>query len=257
MSPVSPLSPVSPVSRVSPVSKSLSKSVPTRSPSWAERAQAPKPKPNLLGLKGPGVEAMAGAAPRLINGEAVRAFLLGRWAMSKTFDYRIGGGRGTMEGFATFTETPQRCDVLMYEERGAVQLEGLAKPVEAYRLYCFNTGRWPVEVYFVDDDAKTQRSVTKKHLPSILPELACHTSFFVPLPFGGVPSEQSGSSEACFNHLCIEDLYSGQLLVRSPDLFEWNWSVTGPHKDGGIICSYRRMAEATAPDSSGLTPPRL
>ncbi|CAE8740833.1 unnamed protein product [Polarella glacialis] len=209
----------------------------------------------LWGLQG--VEAMAGAAPRLINGEAVRAFLLGRWAMSKTFDYRIGGGRGTMEGFATFTETPQRCDVLMYEERGAVQLEGLAKPVEAYRLYCFNTGRWPVEVYFVDDDAKTQRSVTKKHLPSILPELACHTSFFVPLPFGESPSEQSGSSEACFNHLCIEDLYSGQLLVRSPDLFEWNWSVTGPHKDGGIICSYRRMAEATAPDSSKLTPPRL
>ncbi|CAL1129612.1 unnamed protein product [Cladocopium goreaui] len=93
---------------------------------------------------------------------------------------------------------------------------------EAYRLYCFNTGTWPVEVYFVDDP-------TKKHLPSLLPELAVHTSFFVPLSFG---SGDAGSGNATFQHLCIDDLYSGHLNALTPQHFEWNWSVQGPNKDG-------------------------
>ncbi|CAE6942289.1 unnamed protein product [Symbiodinium natans] len=170
--------------------------------------------------------------PRLAHGEAVRSFLLGRWAVSKTFDYRKGGGRGVLEGSATFTDVPEKKGVLMYEERGDMQLDGFPRPVEAYRFYCFNTSCWPVEVYFVDDP-------TKKHLPSLLPELAVHTSFFVPLAFEGAGSPES---LAAFRHLCIDDLYSGQLRVNSADSFEWNWSVQGPNKDGDIKATYRRIS---------------
>ncbi|CAE7743624.1 unnamed protein product [Symbiodinium sp. CCMP2456] len=113
-----------------------------------------------------------------------------------------------------------------------MQLEGFPRPVEAYRFYCFNTSCWPVEVYFVDDP-------TKKHLPSLLPELNVHTSFFVPLAFEGAGSPES---EGTFRHLCIDDLYSGQLRVNSADSFEWNWSVQGPNKDGEIKATYRRVS---------------
>eukprot|EP00933_Yihiella_yeosuensis_P030492 TRINITY_DN24138_c0_g1_i1.p1 TRINITY_DN24138_c0_g1~~TRINITY_DN24138_c0_g1_i1.p1 ORF type:complete len:194 (-),score=28.42 TRINITY_DN24138_c0_g1_i1:94-675(-) len=190
--------------------------------------------------------AIASAAPRLVGGEALRNFLLGRWTLSKKFDYRIGGGRGTMEGIATFTETLPRPDVLMYEERGDVILEGLAKPVEAYRHYCFNTSQWPVEVYFVDDP-------TKKHLPSLLPELDVHTSFFIPLTFGSGEGTATSSCEANFDHLCIDDLYSGHLKALSEEHFEWNWTVKGPNKDGNITCSYRRVISSAA-DSSSYAP---
>merc|ERR1740123_2177155 len=170
--------------------------------------------------------AAASAALRLSSCEAVRAFLLGRWALAKTLDYRIGGGRGSMVGTATFEETPQRQGVLLYEERGMVELEGVARPFEAYRNYVFNTCKWPVEVYFVNDP-------TKKHLPTLVPELECHTSFFLPLPFAdeiGVAAESS--------HLCIDDLYSGEITVTGPDAFDWCWSIKGPKKDGDIMCSY-------------------
>eukprot|EP00439_Symbiodinium_sp_Y106_P031981 s1832_g3.t2 len=97
--------------------------------------------------------------PRLVHGEAVRSFLLGRWAVSKTFDYRKGGSRGVLEGYATFSDIPEKKGALMYEERGDMQLEGFPRPFEAYRFYCFNTSCWP--------------------------ELNVHTSFFVPLAFEG------------------------------------------------------------------------
>mmetsp|Transcript_108839 Transcript_108839/g.318452 ORF Transcript_108839/g.318452 Transcript_108839/m.318452 type:complete len:192 (-) Transcript_108839:82-657(-) len=185
------------------------------------------------------------AVPRLTSGEAVKAFLAGRWVLSKTFDYRVGGGRGRMEGVATFAEAPQLRTALMYEERGTVHLEGVANPFEAFRRYCFNTAKWPVEVYFVDD-------ATKKELAPLLPELECHTSFFVPLPFDGEllegsRGEQGGcSGESRFEHLCVNDLYSGSLRVTGPDGFEWNWSITGPAKDGDIRCSFRREEPSLA-----------
>merc|ERR1719167_325265 len=114
-----------------------------------------------------------------------------------------------------------------------VDLEGVGKPFEAYRKYMFNTGIWPVEVYFVDDP-------TKKHLDSLIPELDCHTSFFIPLPFG---DEQVGGAEAAASHLCIDDLYSGTMIVTGENSFDWKWSVKGPQKDGDIACSYSREGD--------------
>merc|ERR1712151_1399582 len=154
-----------------------------------------------------------------------------------------------MTGIATFAEAPQLQTALMYEERGKVHLEGLQRPFEAYRLYCFNTAVWPVEVYFVDDP-------TKKHLATLLPELKCHTSFFIPLHFrtfgagpgGHGPLEADTATAPCdgvasFQHLCVDDMYTGTLSVTDADSFEWSWSIFGPGKDGSIVCKYSREGQ--------------
>eukprot|EP00662_Eupelagonemidae_sp_cell21_P003445 gene3445-34334_t len=97
---------------------------------------------------------------------------------------------------------------------------------------------------FVDDP-------TKAHLPTLLPELPCHTSFFVALPFAdrGTAQRALGGKASCarFRHPCVDDVYSGELAVRSADAWEWRWTVTGPTKDGTIESEYRRAApELTA-----------
>ena len=46
-------------------------------------------------------------------------------------DYRVGGGRGILQGVATFSEVAQKPSVLMYEERGELTLDGIDKPLEA------------------------------------------------------------------------------------------------------------------------------
>merc|ERR1712060_836309 len=92
-------------------------------------------------------------------------------------------------------------------------------------------GKWPVEVYFVDD-------LTKKHLDSLVPSLKEHTSFFHNLPFDG--------TDACatsFSHLCSEDMYEGEFVVYGKNAFDWNWSVFGPNKDGTIGGRFTRCPD--------------
>ena len=38
-----------------------------------------------------------------------------------------------------------------------------------------------------------------------------------------------------FQHLCGRDTYNGEFKVISDVEFEWNWSITGPAKDGRIF----------------------
>jgi len=173
------------------------------------------------------------------RGKALGRFLLGRWALDRKLDYRVGGGQGTLQGIATFTEASEKLPgVLLYEERGEVQLSGLP-PMSVYRFYCFNTTTWPVEVYFVDDP-------TKSHLETLLPALkGMHTSFFHDLPFNpGGDDETTLTTPVStrFEHLCVDDLYSGNFEVfPTGDTFQWNWSIVGPSKDGTISSSYHRL----------------
>eukprot|EP00928_Gymnodinium_smaydae_P018441 TRINITY_DN17018_c0_g1_i1.p2 TRINITY_DN17018_c0_g1~~TRINITY_DN17018_c0_g1_i1.p2 ORF type:complete len:240 (-),score=70.33 TRINITY_DN17018_c0_g1_i1:41-760(-) len=231
--------------------------------------------------------------PRLANGECVRAFLAGRWSFKRKINYRVGGGQGFMVGEATFTEASKLPSALLYEERGSVQFDHLPRPMEASRRYCFNTGVWPPEVYFVNDPAY-------KHRETLLPELDIHTSFFVPLPFAAAPGDAAAASDAAaidgtpagavatssaaeagaasaaaggdagvggdaapatvascascaarFEHLCIEDLYTGELAVTGEDSFEWRWRVVGPGKDGEIEGVYTRACAGAGSSDGG------
>ena len=45
---------------------------------------------------------------------------------------------------------------------------------------------------------------------------------------------------ATFSHPCVDDLYEGSMVIKSPVEFEWSWRVSGPDKDGTISTVYRR-----------------
>ena len=78
------------------------------------------------------------------NRHAVLEFLLGRWAVSKRLDYRIGGGRGWLQGEATIVAT-EVDDVLLMEERGTLKMDSAPhSPLSAYRFYVFDARQWPV-----------------------------------------------------------------------------------------------------------------
>ena len=89
--------------------------------------------------------------PALDSAKKVRDFLLGRWSVVKTLDYRLGGGRGTIKGEATICPADDGVleNVLLYDERGKMTLEETSKPIDVYRRYCFDTSVWPVAVCFV------------------------------------------------------------------------------------------------------------
>jgi hypothetical protein len=157
----------------------------------------------------------------------MRSFLVGRWSLFKTIDYRIGGGKATVEGTATIQAIDSsRPEILLYEERGAMTMENIQQPMEVYRFYCFDTSAWPVKVCFVDDP-------TKAHLPPVVTDLDIHTSFFHNLA--------PVADNASFSHLCVDDLYSGDFVARSAETFQWNWSVIGPAKDGRIHGHYTKL----------------
>lgn len=44
-------------------------------------------------------------------------------------------------------------------------------------------------------------------------------------------------------HLCGEDRYSGQYILRGPDRFDVVWDVVGPRKRQLIDTTYRRMLQ--------------
>merc|ERR1712061_900533 len=115
--------------------------------------------------------------------------------------------------------------------KGEMSLEGCTQPFTVYKHYCFNTLKWPVEVYFVDDP-------TKKHLDSLTPSLNEHTSFFHSLPFNG-----DSACATSFSHLCDKDMYEGEFVVYGKNAFDWNWSVAGPNKDGKIDARFSRCQE--------------
>ena len=117
-------------------------------------------------------------------------------------------------------------DVLLYDERGTMVLEGIPQPMLCYRKYCFNASVWPVAVLFVDDP-------TKKHLMPVVPGLDVHTSLFHELDL------TTGSAR--FTHNCVHDIYSGEFIITSPASFEWNWTIKGPRKDGEITAKYRKL----------------
>lgn len=135
------------------------------------------------------------SVPCLRSSKAAFDFFSGRWAIVKRFDYRVGGSKGTLEGFVTFTEAQERNNVLMYEEKGSLKLDHMENALTAEQRYCFNTSVWPVEVYFVNDRTKT-------HVPPVLPELNVHTAEFISFQF---PTEErtleDEPDQATFEHV--------------------------------------------------------
>ena len=150
---------------------------------------------------------------------ALRTFLRGEWALAKRVEYERGGAYGTWRGLATFSsdeDDAEASSMLRYSEDGAFEFDArlgelvLANGVPL--LYDCSTA--PARVYFAEDPPKFfhELDLNPRHRPT----------------------------SATFEHLCVADLYSGELRITSDDRFAIEWRVFGPTKHGTVRQEYTR-----------------
>ncbi|MCP5369062.1 MAG: hypothetical protein H6907_13720 [Hyphomicrobiales bacterium] len=140
----------------------------------------------------------------------LRAYLLGRWRLSRRIVDHGRGVTGTFDGEALFTP---RGDDLLYREQGVMRLGDFSGSAFRDYLYTFPA---PARARVLFDDGH---------------------------PFHEVDLSQ-GAAEA--RHLCGADTYHGRYDLDGPAAWTLAWRVTGPHKDLDLTAVYRRPAEAQA-----------
>jgi len=86
-----------------------------------------------------------------------------------------------------------------------------------------------------------QQKQILKNLPTLVPELSDHTSFFISLSLGST-----------VEHPCVKDMYRGMFRITGKDSFEWDWKISGPMKDGTITCTYRRDVLMSSQEDSDV-----
>jgi tRNA-binding EMAP/Myf-like protein len=187
--------------------------------------------------------------------EEAMTFFAGEWSFCRSLSYRLGGGVGSVAGRASWipwphpvlpgttsavdgVPLPAQELLLLYDESGELQLQGVAQPFHVSKQYAFNCAKLPLEIYFVGGELGSGggRPAAEGETPRI-------SYLFHPLNF--VRSSASGDNQtvamkASFSHPCVDDLYEGTMVVISSNEFEWSWRVTGPDKDGTIHTRYVR-----------------
>ncbi|CAM9345710.1 unnamed protein product [Choristocarpus tenellus] len=205
------------------------------------------------------MSSLNGRPPELATPFDVYRFLYGCWELSKDINYVVGGAAGTWTGTATFT--PPVCRIgedhpsddkpnfdtnghLRYEEKGVFVLDGRDSGFEAGQRLLYDCSVHPVSVHFVDDPSKPDVLRFFHHLDFQL--LGEDLKEEVEGEMGGKPITldtnfpTEGRPTAKFEHLCVRDMYRGEVEVVGPHEFRTRWCVTGPNKDGRIDATYRR-----------------
>ncbi|CEM03988.1 unnamed protein product [Vitrella brassicaformis CCMP3155] len=166
-------------------------------------------------------------------------YLKGEWRTSKAIDYRLGGGRGTMDGTVHFRPITSLLDgwhgdgdnahtplpILLYTEEGTLTLEDSGGSFAAYRRYVYDCRKQiKTDVYFVDSDYDLAKLLA------------------------AVGKGDEGAVCGCLRHFhSIErgdggdEGQGGQMRFVSDDEFECLWTVRGPSKDGHIRQVFRRV----------------
>merc|ERR1719487_2993078 len=145
-------------------------------------------------------------------------FFRGAWAVTRLLVYARGGvPKAKFRGRATFRDLSP--GVLLYEEKGELDIGEPGVKLEASQSYAFCLDRSPPYVCFVEW-SDGQPTVGKD---------------FHPLELDG------DNSTAVFEHLCIRDLYKGELGISGPDAFAWSWRIEGPEKDGHLSAEFARL----------------
>lgn len=184
----------------------------------------------MLGLSSAGASS---PAVDLRTPAAVRSYLEGRWRVHKRLDYAIPAEwRGTMSGVVTVTPRASQPSVLMWHEEGRMRLD--AQPeldIATHKNLAFRCGDdWPVSVFFVDGDVKDARDDGWG--------VAGGQGLFVELA-----PDSEGVVQFGFDHLCINDLYTGAMVFETASSFRWSWTIRGPKKDGRITQEFERVLE--------------
>lgn len=134
----------------------------------------------------------------------LKAFLVGRWRLSRMILDRRAGDHGSFEGTAVFRVEN---DGLIYLEQGVFKLGGYEGPAKQLHHYRFPKP-WRAEVSFA------------------------HGGFFHDLDL----SRGFWAAE----HLCGADTYNGTFHAEGSDRWEAVWRVTGPRKDQELTTRYLR-----------------
>jgi hypothetical protein len=200
------------------------------------------------------------------------------WSLFKRLEYRRGGSFGAWSGEAHFNPDPTRLSHLVYTEVGTLRFDHQSKDSEGVASHAkplsFDCSADPPCVRFIDDDGSLRHfydlifggaadgeatgagaagagAATLVHWPAppTNAELGCYTR--------DAPTGSDGP--ACsFDHLCEQDLYTGEFTVTNYSSFTIKWKIQGPAKDGNIHQLYKRISPPSvtvAPRLSSVTPP--
>jgi len=147
----------------------------------------------------------------------LKAFLQGRWRLTRTLEDRRAGQRGRFDGQAVFAPAGAG---LVYRERGVLRLGAFTGPGERVYRYGFpGPGRAP------------------RGAPGRAPGRA-EIAFEDGRPFHDLDLSQGRWSVA---HRCRDDLYRGSFEVEDHDRWTAVWHVSGPRKDQVLRGRYDRV----------------
>jgi hypothetical protein len=54
------------------------------------------------------------------------------------------------------------------------------------------------------------------------------------------------NDRAEFTHLCKLDIYQGRFTILGQCAFNWDWEISGPHKEGKIWSHYEKSTEISS-----------
>lgn len=194
-------------------------------------------------------------ALRLDTAAGVYRYLRGRWDLEKTIDYKAGGMAGTWQGVASFspqegcenskdTPAPQEESansdgshssrdsaallLLRYLEQGTFRVNGKGDGFEAGQRLVYDCSGQVVRVHFVDDPKKPESlrffhelDFRSSREPSADETATAHAGEGAEV-CGKVATSRdkiSVSPRAEFEHLCVRDMYRGQVEVVGPNEF--------------------------------------
>jgi len=164
----------------------------------------------------------------IVSKAALCSFLAGTWDLTKRLEYKRGGAFGRWGGQAHFTPAVTNPQLLMYTEEGELFFDSSPKVgySSAGRPLCYDFSQWPYRVYFVEGGS-TEPELRHFH------DLALGSKVEADLPIG---------VSCAFDHMCVKDLYSGQIAIDSQDSFSIIWNVDGPTKHGYTTQRYKRVS---------------
>ena len=174
---------------------------------------------------------------------ALHSYLAGRWSLTKRLDYSFGGLSGNFAGSASFDPLPASSGgistadllrggtyLLLFSEEGAFTDDASSQMFEGGRRLLYDcTGENIVRVSFIDAPASdVADAAAARKCSRVFHDIHLSSDADVP--------------PRLTDHPCGPDIYSGSMSIKSDELFELCWDVSGPRKVGRVRSTFSRLS---------------
>ena len=174
---------------------------------------------------------------------ALHSYLAGRWSLTKRLDYSFGGLSGNFAGSASFDPLPASSGgistadllrggtyLLLFSEEGAFTDDSSSQMFEGGRRLLYDcTGENIVRVSFIDAPASdVADAAAARKCSRVFHDIHLSSDADVP--------------PRLTDHPCGPDVYSGSMSIKSDELFELCWDVSGPRKTGRVRSTFSRLS---------------